>query len=39
MVRLRVEVQTVRGWSSPGWGVLVRKEREGDGTYAEGFFD
>jgi hypothetical protein len=22
MVRLRVEVQTVRGWSSPGWGEL-----------------
>jgi hypothetical protein len=23
MVRLRVEVQTVRGWSSPGWVELA----------------
>lgn len=33
MVRLKVEVQTVKGWSSPGLGMLVdllwRREREG----------
>jgi len=29
MVRLRVEVQTVRGWSSPGWGELERSFQEG----------
>ena len=40
MVRLRVEVQTVRGWSSPGCEVLAEYMRREEGrTYAEGLLD
>ena len=40
MVRLRVEVQTVRGWSSPGCEVLAEYvRRKGGKLYAEGLFD
>ena len=36
MVRLRVEVQTVRGWSSPGWKMLEVYLGDERRTYAKG---